>query len=28
MFNLLVQWDGNQGDEADCVHFELAPFSL
>jgi hypothetical protein len=28
LFNLLVQWDGIQVDEAGCVHFELAPFSL
>lgn len=28
MFNLLVQWDGIQVDEAGCVHFALAPFSL
>ena len=28
LFNLLVQWDGIQVDDAGCVHFELAPFSL
>jgi hypothetical protein len=27
LFNLLVQWDGIQVDDAGCVHFELAPFS-
>jgi len=28
MFNLLVTWEGIQVDEAGCVHFSLAPFSL
>lgn len=28
MFNILVQWDGIQVDEAGDVHFSLAPFSL
>jgi hypothetical protein len=28
MFNLLVQWHGNQVDQGGCVHFSIAPFSL
>ncbi len=28
LFNLLVQWDGVQVDEAGCVHFSIAEFSL
>lgn len=28
LFNILVQWDGLQVDEAGCVHFSIARFSL
>jgi hypothetical protein len=28
LFNLLVQWEGIQLDEAGCVHFSIAEFSL